>query len=228
MNLNADMGQRVVIDTLALPWVASPEPGVKRRMLDRTGDEVARATSIVRYEAGALFPLHRHGGGEEILVLEGTFSDEWGDYGPGVYLRNPPGSAHAPSSAKGCVLFVKLWQFSPEDLDTVHIQTRTAPWYPGQVTGLSVLPLHEHDGVNTALVRWAPHTVFKPHVHPGGEEILVLEGEFHDEWGSYPQGTWIRNPRYSQHHPRTGPEGALIYVKTGHMGAAVPPLPADV
>jgi anti-sigma factor ChrR (cupin superfamily) len=79
------------------------------------------------------------------------------------------------------------------------------------------MPLHEFDGVGTALVRWAPNTVFNPHVHPGGEEILVLEGVFHDEHGSYPSGTWIRSPRYSKHTPFTKSEGALIYVKTGHL-----------
>src|SRR5690554_734023 len=91
--------------------------------------------------------------------------------------------------------------------------------YQGLVTGLSVLPLHEHDGVNTALVRWAPNTQFSRHVHVGGEEILVLEGLFCDEYGHYPTGSWLRNPRYSSHTPFTLEEGALIYVKVGHMGA---------
>jgi anti-sigma factor ChrR (cupin superfamily) len=83
------------------------------------------------------------------------------------------------------------------------------------------MPLHEFDGVGTALVKWAPNTVFNPHVHPGGEEILVLEGVFHDEHGSYPSGTWIRSPRYSTHKPFTKSEGALIYVKTGHLNHQV-------
>ena len=88
-----------------------------------------------------------------------------------------------------------------------------------------MLPLHEHGGVGTALVRWAPDTPFDRHAHPGGEEILVLEGSFRDEFGAYPPGTWLRNPRHSQHRPFTGPEGALIYVKTGHLGAQFMALP---
>jgi anti-sigma factor ChrR (cupin superfamily) len=48
MELNADFSQRVAIHAASLPWIASPMPGVERRMLDRIGDEVARATSIVR------------------------------------------------------------------------------------------------------------------------------------------------------------------------------------
>jgi len=93
------------------------------------------------------------------------------------------------------------------------------------VPGLSVLPLYEHEGVSTALVRWAPDTRFNKHTHPGGEEILVLEGLFRDEDGEYPAGTWLRNPRWSRHTPFTGAEGALIYVKVGGLAAPflVPP-----
>ncbi|HEY9690016.1 MAG TPA: cupin domain-containing protein, partial [Coleofasciculaceae cyanobacterium] len=110
MKLHADLNQRIAIDTNELPWIDSPTPGVQRRMLDRDGDEVARATSIVRYGPGSAFPTHTHGGGEEFLVLEGVFSDESGDYPAGTYVRNPIGSAHAPRSEEGCTIFVKLWQ----------------------------------------------------------------------------------------------------------------------
>ena len=188
-------------------------------MLDRVGDEVARATSIVRYAPGSHFDRHVHDGGEEILVLEGVFSDEAGDHPAGSYLRNPPGSAHAPYSREGCVLFVKLWQFAPGDLQAVRIDTLSEPWRAGLVPGLSVMPLHSHDGIDTALVKWAPQTRFNTHTHPGGEEILVLDGLFQDEAGDYPAGTWLRSPRWSRHTPFTGAQGALIYVKVGHLGA---------
>src|SRR5690606_19921646 len=108
MNLNSDFRLRVVQHAADAPWAPSPLPGVTRRMLDRVGDEVARATSIVRYAAGSHFDAHGHPGGEEILVLEGVFSDEHGDYPAGTYLRNPPGSRHTPFSREGCTLFVKL------------------------------------------------------------------------------------------------------------------------
>ena len=201
-------------------------PGLHRRCRAWTGAcstasaaEVARATSIVRYAAGSRFDRHVHDGGEEIFVLDGVFSDEYGDYPAGTYMRNPPGTSHAPFSRGGCTLFVKLWQFAADDLVPVRIATATAAWHPGLVAGLSVMPLHEHDGVSTALVRWAPQTRFNTHAHPGGEEILVLEGVFRDEAGEYPAGTWLRNPRGSRHTPYTGAEGALIYVKVGAIGA---------
>jgi anti-sigma factor ChrR (cupin superfamily) len=217
---NADFEQRVVVPPAdAAGWQPSPEPGVHRHRLDRIGDEVARATSIVRYDAGSRFARHTHGGGEEFLVLDGTFSDEQGDYPAGTYVRNPPGTSHAPFSREGCTLFVKLWQFAPGDGEPVRVDTTRATWRPGLVPGLAVLPLHEFDGVSTALVRWAPDTRFNTHSHPGGEEILVLQGLFRDEQGEYPAGTWLRSPRWSRHTPFTGSEGALIYVKVGHLGA---------
>jgi len=219
MNLNDDFSQRVVAHAADASWTDSPLPGVRRRMLDRVGDEVARATSVVRYAPGARFSRHVHGGGEEILVLEGVFSDETGDHPAGTYLRNPPGTAHAPFSRAGCLLFVKLWQFAAGDTEPVRIDTHRAPWRPGLVPGLTVLPLHSHEGIDTALVRWAPDTRFHTHTHPGGEEILVLDGVFRDEGGAYAAGSWLRSPRWSRHTPFTGPQGALIYVKVGHLGA---------
>lgn len=219
MQINADFDARVSLDTNQMPWIASSMPEVQRKMLDRVGGEIARATSIVRYEPGSSFPMHEHGGGEEILVLEGVFEDENGAYPAGTYLRNPPGTRHSPKSSSGCVLFVKLWQFTPNDHQSVCTDTNTQNWYQGLVPGLKVMPLHEADGVNTALVRWAPNTNFNRHVHPGGEEILVLDGVFYDEHGRYPAGSWLRNPCYSAHTPYTKAEGALIYVKTGHIGA---------
>jgi len=226
-HVNADFDRRVVLPPPTLEdWVPSPMAGVLRRPLDRVGLEIARATSLVRYLPGSQFKHHTHGGGEEILVLEGVFSDELGDYPAGTYLRNPPGTGHAPRSRDGCTLFVKLWQFTAGDLRPVRIDTRSTPWRAGLVPGLSVMPLHEFDGVSTALVRWAPDTQFNPHSHPGGEEIFVLEGLFRDEQGAYPAGTWLRNPRFSRHTPYTAAEGAIIYVKVGHLGAELLALPA--
>ena len=217
MQINSDLSQRVVIDSNELPWSPSPIAGVERRMLDRVAAEKGRATSVVRYAPETSFPMHGHPRGEEILVLSGTFSDGGGDYPAGSYLRNPPGSQHAPFSTEGCVLFVKLDQFAPLDGGEVRFDTRQARWMPGLVPGLSVMPLHEFEGEHSALVRWAPGTFFNRHRHWGGEEILVLEGVFQDEHGTYPAGTWLRSPHLSEHKPFST-EGCVIYVKTGHLG----------
>lgn len=218
MDLYADLLQPVVLDTTTLPWTPSPMEGVERRLLDRIGAELARATSIVRYAPGSCFEPHRHGGGEEILVLEGVFSDERGDYQAGTYLRNPVGSSHAPFSRSGCTILVKLQQMHPADQQRLVLDTTSSTWVPGLVQGLEVMPLHAFGSEHVALVRWAPGTVFQPHGHPGGEEILVLEGVFQDEHGAYPPGTWLRNPPGSGHRPWSA-AGCTIWVKTGHLPA---------
>ena len=216
MQLNTDPTLRVVVPTHDTPWVDSPQVGVRRKLLARDGGEVARATSIVAYAPGAGFASHRHDLGEEILVLEGCLQDEHGTYGPGTYLKNPPGSNHAPRSDSGCLLFVKLRHLAPTDTERVVVNTRTAAWRPGLVDGLSVLPLSSHGTEQAALVKWAPGTQFTPHRHWGGEEILVLEGVFEDGHGTYPAGTWLRSPHLSEHRPFST-AGCTLFVKTGHL-----------
>jgi len=216
--LNADFDQRIVIRPEDYQWVPSPMPGVERMMLDRIGDEVARATSIVRYAPYSQFSSHTHDGGEEIFVLDGVFADEHQPYPQGSYLRNPIGTSHTPNIGKeGATIFVKLHQFNERDTEQKAINTTQQMWHPGLVDGLTVMPLHEYEGEHVALVKWAPNTQFKAHQHWGGEEILVIAGTFYDEHGSYPAGTWLRSPHMSQHTPFTKEDGALIYVKTGHL-----------
>ena len=215
MYLNADYSQRVALNHDSLDWVKSPETGVERRMLERIGSEVAKATSIVRYQPGSKFESHTHEFGEEILVLEGVLSDENGAYPAGTYLMNPPGSSHAPRSESGCVLFVKLRHLGPEQQHREVINTRTADWYQGMVPGLTVMPLMRQ-GLGSTLVRWAPETYFTSHRHFGGEEIFVVDGVFEDEHGRYPSGSWIRSPHMSAHKPFSK-EGCTIFVKTGHL-----------
>lgn len=218
MRLNADFSRRAVVRPDDYHWVESPVSGVERMMLDRVGDEVARATSLVRYAPDSTFPVHEHGGGEEILVLSGEFGDEHGRYPAGYYLRNPIGSRHAPRvGAEGATILVKLHQFEPDDTAQIAFDTRAASWRPGQVEGLEVMPLHDGGGEHVALVKWAPNTRFTAHAHWGGEEIFVLEGTFHDEHGAYPAGSWLRSPHLSRHAPFTKDDGALIYVKVGHL-----------
>lgn len=216
LHINQNFDERALVHTSDTDWKSSPSSGVERIMLDRIGGEVARATSIVRFSPDSAFPMHTHGGGEEILVFEGTFSDQLGDFGPGFYLRNPVGTSHSPFTRAGCTIFVKLWQFQDGDTESVAIDTRAATFVPGSVEGLSVLPLHQFGTENTALVRWQPGTYFNRHTHFGGEEIYVLEGTFEDELGAYPAGTWIRSPHRSMHTPFSD-EGCLIYVKVGHL-----------
>ncbi|PFG57835.1 anti-sigma factor ChrR (cupin superfamily) [Vibrio sp. ES.051] len=213
--LNMDFSQRIVVDTDKQDWVSSPATGVWRKPLEREAKESGYTTSVVKYEPHSQFTTHSHPFGEEILVLEGVFSDENGDYPAGTYLRNPPGSQHAPFSREGCVILVKLNQFAPHDLETVCIKTNKAQWLPG-IGGLQVMPLHNFEHEHVALVKWPKGEKFQPHRHFGGEEIFVLLGEFKDENGSYSKHTWVRNPHQSEHFPYVEEE-TVIWVKTGHL-----------
>ncbi len=220
MKLNADFSHRVIIDTESEPWVVSPLPGVERRLLDRIGDEVARATTIVRYAPGSYFSPHTHSGGEEFLVLDGVFSDEHGDYGPGMYVRNPVGSSHEPFSRDGCTILVKLWQMDPGDQKFVRIDTANAAWEPWSMDGVEVVRLAERADERVYVMRMQPGTIVPTHDHPGGEELLVLDGEFSDQNGSYPKGTWLRMPAGSSHN-LTCEEGCTIWLKLGHLAGEI-------
>lgn len=217
MKLNDDLSHRVVIETASLPWVASPTAGVERRMLERDGDEVARATSLVRYAPGSRFPAHEHGGGEEIYVVEGVFGDEHGTYPAGTYLRNPIGSAHAPFSEPGCVLLVKLRQMHGPEPRLV-VDANALPWEERRTPGLARRMLHfdKDTGEMVYLTRFEPGVRVDDDLHMGGEELLVLEGTLEDEFGTYPAGTWLRQPHGSRHAPFST-EGAVIWVKRGHL-----------
>ena len=214
-NFNLDFTKNIVIKTSQSEWLPSPSPNIFRIPLEREEKESGHTTSVVRYLADSSFSSHSHPLGEEIFVLDGVFSDESGDYPKGTYLRNPPGSSHSPLSKEGCLLLVKLNQFSINDDKKVVIDTNDTQWLPGH-GNLQVMPLHSFETESCALVKWPAGERFIPHSHFGGEEIFVLSGEFKDEHGDYPKGTWIRSPHLSQHHPWVEEETKIL-VKTGHL-----------
>ncbi len=213
MTINADLAERVVIDTNALDWQPSPSPSVWRKRLYLDGPvEDGCVTSIVRYDANSAFPEHDHPDGEEIFVLDGTFSDEHGDYPAGSYLLNPEGFRHAPFSEDGCVLFVKLRQYAGRDRHHVTLDTDTLPWRPGRADGVTVKTLYAQDGYpeRISLLRIEAGAGPFPHDHARGEEVFVLDGADEDEHGIYPAGTWIRNPPGSRHAPLSRNSAVLL------------------
>ena len=217
-SLNQDFTKRVVINTLIGEWHTSPSSGVERLYLERDNmGEFAKASSIVKFQPGSEFEDHMHDNGEEIFVLEGIFSDQYGDYTKGTFLRNPHNSNHVPFSKDGCKIFVKLRQFKKGDNISIVKNTLNSEWLQGLVPGLKVMPLQEYQTEHAAMVKWEPNTRFNAHKHWGGEEIYVVDGVFYDQFGAYPKGTWIRSPHLSEHQPFTRSEGALIFVKTGHL-----------
>jgi anti-sigma factor ChrR (cupin superfamily) len=213
--LNMDFEKTVCMLPAQFDWIASPADGVSRVPLERVSPESGHKTSFVRFSPESYFPGHAHPLGEEIYVLEGVFSDESGDYPAGSYLRNPPGSQHQPFTREGCTLFVKLDQFDPDDSEKVVLRPQDQQWRPG-IGNLRVSALHSFGTQSTALVFWPENEVFQPHVHWGGEEVVVIKGRFTDEFGEYPAGSWIRSPHLSEHFPRVKEE-TLILVKVGHL-----------
>jgi len=215
--INADFTRAVALAVDDIDWIQSPQPGVLRKPLDRVGAEVARATSIVRYESGRSFPEHTHGLGEEFLVLSGTFSDYSGDFGPGAYVRNPPGSSHAPHSSEGCEIFVKLRQMRQEGEPRVVCDTGSAPWQRvGE--GYECIPLFEADDGSefVALERLAPGGQSGGRQLEGGEEILLLEGDLTVDDRPQQALAWIRQPAGAA-YALSSSGGARFWVKRGHL-----------
>jgi len=172
----------------------------------------------VRYAPHSSFSPHVHEGGEEFFVLEGVFQDESGSFPAGFYVRNPPGSRHAPYSESGCVIFVKLWQFPVDDLDEVRIDTNALPYHTdphrlGVETKLLFQKIHE----TVSMERWAPHT----HIHcaslPGGAEYLVLDGSFSESGEIFERLSWLRLPPGSTFDAKAGANGCELWVKKGHL-----------
>ena len=221
MDLNANFDERAIVHAGGEEWIPSPMQGVDRRMLDRIGDEVARATSIVRYAPGSHFSAHTHTGGEEFLVLEGVFQDEHGDYPAGTYVRNPPTSSHTPGAEAGCVIFVKLWQFDPEDrnqfsVDTLAAKREIDPNNPA----IERLELHS-DAHEAVSMEWWQAGAEITLDAPKGMEVLVVNGSFTEAAEAFEYQSWLRLPVAGSATVTAGPNGCTVWVKRNHL--AIPP-----
>ena len=221
MLINADFTRRALLASENYQWVSSPQNGVERVMLDRVGAEKARATSIVRYAPDSYFPHHLHPGGEEILVLSGTFSADNIDYPAGWYLRNPPNSGHQPYSKEGAVIFVKLWQMPAEEARYVAIDTNDAANWQKQ-GNRDVCHLFSDASEQVSLKRLNANEALFTGTVRGGAEILVLDGELIDDdiidnARTYTRGSWIRLPVGALPKIKAGAQGVTVYLKTGHL-----------
>lgn len=221
MLINADFSRRAALTPEQHQWVKSPQQGVARVMLDRIGEEKARATSLVRYAPQSYFPHHLHPEGEEILVLSGTFSADDQHYPAGWYLRNPPTSGHQPYSDEGAVIFVKLRQMAATESCHVAIDTRDDSNWQRQGQR-DVCPLFADATEQVSLQRLsAGEALFMDETIAGGAEILVLAGELIDGSQAYQRGGWIRLPVGDDASIISGLEGATVYLKTGHLAQPI-------
>ncbi|HBL7319778.1 cupin domain-containing protein [Enterobacter kobei] len=216
MLLNSDFSQRAIVTPDDYQWIPSPQPGVERLMLDRIGLEQARATSLVRYAPGSKFPAHSHPGGEEILVLDGIFTENGVDYPAGWYLRSPDGSSHQPSSRDGTTIFVKLRQMSAGERQPVRINTQEAANWHGQPQR-QVCPLFSGASETVQLQKLAPGERIFCAPLVGGAELILLQGEIRAPEGRYESGSWLRFPPGDMPALIATASGALFYLKTGHL-----------
>lgn len=220
MELNSDFSERVVVHSDQIEWQASPMPGVDRRMLDRIGGEVARATTIVRYAPGSNFSSHTHTGGEEFIVLDGVFQDEHGDFPEGTYVRNPPTSKHTPGSEPGCTIFVKLWQFDMDD--RIQFRKTMAEELGDKADGVATAVLHMDAREVVTYSHLDGGAEFNS-TEAGGIELLVLDGAVEEGGDTLGKGGWLRLPEGAPLRATAGPDGAKVWMKTGHLPFAKPP-----
>jgi len=216
-SLNADLSRRITVDTRAMGWTESPGGHVLRKRVHLSGPaESGQVTSVVRYVAGARFPPHDHPEGEEILVLDGVFSDEHGDWPAGTYLLNPEGFRHGPFSEQGCTLFVKLRQFPGQDRIHIATQTNNMPWIEktgGQVSCKELYTQQPYTD-RMRLECWDSAAARGEIAFPMGAEFFVLKGGFEDQFGSYRSHSWLRIPAGESVTP-TGGQYCEVYIKEG-------------
>lgn len=215
--LHADRKVPVIVHAQSQAWTPSPLPGVERRFLERQGAEVARATSIVRYAPNSSFSPHVHEKGEEYLVLQGVFCDEHGEYPVGTYVRNPPGSRHAPFTREGCVIFVKLRQMDDGERDTIVRSPDALRMSNTAVSGLTRTHLFERRGDEiVGLEQLAPGALWSNRNDEGGEELLVIEGHLVYGDTACPPLTWLRIPA-GMEQTMSSIDGCRYWVKRGHL-----------
>lgn len=217
MDVNGDFSKRVMLHSDEIEWEDSPMPGVVRRRLDRIDNEADRVTTIVRYAPNSSFSPHIHTGGEEFIVLEGTFEDDYGDWPTGSYIRNPPTSKHQPGSKDGCTIFVKLAQFQPDDRTFIHANlNKLGSISDANRPGVKVSPLYKDAHEDVRLEYWDANTEIEVNAS-GGAEFLVLAGGFTESGEALREGSWLRVPVGTMVSTTTGAEGAKVWIKSGHL-----------
>ncbi|AWY01932.1 anti-sigma factor [Marinomonas primoryensis] len=211
--LNMNFSQTVFMDTDKIDWIASPMSGVYRKPLAREEAERGHATSLVSYEAGSVFRPHPHPLGEEILVLNGVFSDEKGDFKAGSYFRNPPGTSHAPHSLDGCFLLVKLHQFQVADLNQIYVETPSI-WSSRQS---EIVSLYQFGTERVWLIRIQNgENILRQLDLSASVELFIISGQAQYGGTLMTTGGWLREPDFTVDRLNVASD-CLIWLKTGHF-----------
>lgn len=218
--INSDCTELVILRPDEMVWEDTGQTGVSRTVLERLNSEkLGRETSLVRLAPNTRLPPEVLNTRIEIFVVDGTFSDGHGDYGPQTFIMNPPGSTYSAFTRDGCLLYVKRLNGFAGDEERVTIDTRTAKRTPFGDRVAEVVHFYKNDerDVTARVGKVFPNAQVMEHDHPGGEEVLILEGMFKDQFGDGTPGTWLRYPIGLAHAPYTEDEGALIYIRDGDV-----------
>ncbi len=211
---NTDYSKRIVIDSSSWDKTLSFEEGKKIDYLEAENKNLGSYTAIVTYESKSQFFIGNSEHGEEFFLLDGSMTIADAEYQRGTYFRRAGKKSISVFTREGCKFFIKKNYYTSSTFENITLNTSNEEWLPGQ-GGLKVMPLASGPSGST-LVKWPANEKFVTHKHFGGEEILVLDGTFIDEHGSYPKWTWVRSPHMSEHHPFVR-EDCVIFVKVGHL-----------
>ena len=225
MHINYDIDKKIVVHADRANWRRDPSGMMDLLYLDLVDSEKSVATMLMRLRKRALLPVETLNGGKELLVLEGDFQDERGNYPVGSYMRFPPGSRQEPYSDNGGLLFAKTWQFSPRDRAHVNIdaysQYRLAP---RKRPGVQIQHLFGDNREDVRIEHWdANHRIVLNQCN--GLEVFVLSGGFFEPSTVYKKHSWLRLPPNQPLRAIVGDKGARVFIKEGHLVHEVPGRP---
>mmetsp|Transcript_27055 Transcript_27055/g.40058 ORF Transcript_27055/g.40058 Transcript_27055/m.40058 type:complete len:265 (+) Transcript_27055:137-931(+) len=239
IELNSNKKTAQLVRTSCLDWISTSQAGgVYRKMIERSGTEkVARATTVVKFSPNQSFPRHTHSGGEEFLVLDGVWRDDYGAFPKYSYIRNYIGSGHTPSiGAEGCVILVKLRQMSELSKDEIEHKP-WGPFTPDQVR-LERDPLEDGGEDPSTICRkslfssplertsvqlWPENSEFEINVPFNGMEIFIVDGSFSSQLGTHDEWSWCRVPNESREDKmfqvKTADKPVYVWIKEGHLAS---------
>lgn len=227
---SADFDLRAQMHAQSVVWHPTKLPGLSVCLLEYINGTNPRMTALAKLDPdskGVAVPAAQL----ELLVQHGIIANDNSEYLHPYYLRQPqdfsgnnqnvtlhPGSQTVSASENQFEFYVATGQIPITDTERRCINLAdNSLWLPGPVEHTEVMPLHMHNGANSMLVRWLAPETFRPRLDPLGEEVLVINGTLADELGTYPAGSWIRNPVASW-QAWGGVAGTVIYYKNGHFG----------
>lgn len=93
------------------------------------------------------------------------------------------------------------------------MHTGAEPWRESPCEGVrwKKLRFDPETGESAVLLQFEPGAAYYAHVHPDGEEYLVLEGSLEDGGKSYGPGTYVYHEPGSVHRPKSK-TGCTLFV----------------